>query len=198
MDMSGSVGENWKHEKTFVKRLVKTMNVSPRGGHAAITAFSSHAELMIKFSDHTTTPGFEAAVDALPFWGGDTRIESALQVAHDEMFQKSNGMRSTTSKKLILITDGQQTGVKYSQWATTFRIAQIKRIVVGIGNVSRADLRDLVDFKSDLHIAETFEGLLSANFMRRFSLCDGGKYMLSFYSITLPPAILENLYKTYC
>ena len=164
------------------------MNISPRGGHAAITAFSSHAELMIKFSAHTTTPGFEAAVDALPFWGGDTRIESALQVAHDEMFQKSNGMRSTTSKNLILITDGQQTGVKYSQWATTFRIAQIKRIVVGIGNVSRADLRDLVDFKSDLHIADTFEELLSADFMRRFSLCANGSLISYQHIIKLSSA----------
>ena len=175
MDMSGSVGENWKDEKKFVKRLVKTMNISPRGGHAAITAFSSHAELMIKFSDHTTSPGFESAIDALPYWGGDTRIESALKVAHDEMFQKSNGMRSIASKTLVLITDGQQVGIKYSQWATTFRIAQIRRIVVGVGNVSRADLRDLVDFKSDLHIAKSFEELQSADFMRRFLLCDDGK-----------------------
>ena len=91
------------------------------------------------------------------------------------LYQKSNGMRSIASKTLVLITDGQQVGIKYSQWATTFRIAQIRRIVVGVGNVSRADLRDLVDFKSDLHIAKSFEELQSADFMRRFSLCDNGK-----------------------
>ena len=151
MDVSGSVGSHWDDEKTFVKKLAQAIKISPEGGHAAVTIFSSKnnvhpdAELMIKFSDHTALNSFDDAVDALPNWGGGTRINKGLDVARDEMFRESNGMRPTAPKTLVLITDGQQSNVNYAAYATFFHDKKIRVIVVGVGNVRQDDLLKLVN-----------------------------------------------------
>ena len=128
---------------------------------------------MIKFSEHTSFTAFEEAVDALPYWGGGTRINKALDVAHNEMFQESNGMHSDAHKILVLITDGQQHGVDYAAYATLFQNSSIRVIVIGVGNVNAAELLDLVAVDSDFHLAENFDVLLSESFIESITLCNG-------------------------
>ena len=180
MDVSGSVGVHWKDEKNFVKKLAQAIRMSPEGGHAAVTIFSSKssnheaAELMIKFNDHKTFPDFEKAVDALPYWRGTTYIDQGLDVARNEMFRESNGMRPTAPKTLVLITDGIQTGKKidFSSYKTFFHNEQIRVIVIGIGsNLNKQDLLKLVDVESDLHVAADFDELLKDSFIKGVTLC---------------------------
>ena len=85
---------NWNTEKEFVKRLAAKINISPNGGHAAVTTFDDDANLNIKFSDHTSLSSFESAVDNLSSTGGSTDIHLALTIANSQMFQVANGMRS--------------------------------------------------------------------------------------------------------
>ena len=107
LDVSGSIQEkDWEIEKNFVKDLVKEMGMSPTGGHAAVTLFSSKANLAIKFSDHTNFNSFKDAVDNLPKMGFMTRIDLGLEVALNQMFNIANGMRSNAIKRVLLITDG--------------------------------------------------------------------------------------------
>ena len=179
LDVSGSVGRHWQDEQSFVKRLAKEIFISPAGGHAAVTIFSSKnnyhpdAQLMIKFSDHTTLKGFEDAVDALPYWSGGTRINKGLEEARDEMFRESNGMRPTAHTTLVLITDGNQAGVDHKDMAKFFHDENIRVIVIGVGNVNTADLLDLVKVERDFHLAENFEALLRDPFIRNITICEG-------------------------
>ena len=180
MDVSGSVGDHWDDEKTFVKKLAQAIKISPEGGHAAVTIFSSavynvhpDAELMIKFSDHTTLNSFEDAVDALPYWKGGTRINKGLDVARKEMFQESNGMRPTAPKTLVLITDGEQKNVDYAAYAKFFHDENIRVIVIGVGNVRQDHLLKLVKVDSDLHVAKDFDALLKDSFIEDITICSG-------------------------
>ena len=178
MDVSGSIGKHWDDEKAFVKKLAEAIKISPEGGHAAVTIFSSKnhvhpdAELMVKFSDHTASNSFEDAVDALPNWGGGTRINKGLDVARNEMFQESNGMRPTASKTLVLITDGKQ-NVNYAAYARFFHDKNIRVIVIGVGNVRQDDLLKLVKVDSDLHVAKDFDALLKDSFIKDVTICSG-------------------------
>ena len=58
VDVSGSVSAFWNTEKEFVKKLAEKIDLSPDGGHAAVTVFNGNADLKIKFSDHYSLPPF--------------------------------------------------------------------------------------------------------------------------------------------
>lgn len=181
MDSSGSVGAHWSDEKTFVNKIADSIDMSVNGGHAAVTVFSNSAQLKIKFDDFYTYSdppnppinSFEEAVDGLSFIGSGTRIDKALEVAYEEMFQETNGMRLDATKYLVLITDGRQNGVNYAEWANKFVNANIRVIVIGVGNVNENDLLDLVAVDSDLHLAKNFDELLNSTFIQNINLCNG-------------------------
>ena len=186
MDVSDTIGndtcsECWNDEKQFVIKLSKELNISSIGGRASVTLFANMAELKVTFSEGTIPSTFESAVEALPFWGGATQVDEGLQVAYDEMFQTSNGMRLSTSKTLILITDGKQLGVNYPLWRTKFNNAKIRVVVVGVGsNVNQEDLRDLVYSSNDFHLADDFNTLRDVNFIKNIKICDGRLYIILF------------------
>ena len=81
MDSSGSLRNEYHKEKEFLKILAASFNISPDGGRAGVVTFSSRAEHSIKMSDHTDIASFDAAVDAIPLMGFQTRIDRALRLA---------------------------------------------------------------------------------------------------------------------
>ena len=178
LDTSGSMQpKDWDIEKKFVKDLVKGLKMSPSGGHAAVTLFSSTANLEIKFSDHTNFNSFEAAVDGLPKANGGTRMDTGMYVALEQMFNTSNGMRPSAAKSVLLITDGQN-GVPNWQdpVRNQYRARKIKIVVIGAGNVNKAELKRLViDHQEDLHIASSMEALKMGTLFKDVGegLCDG-------------------------
>ena len=122
---------------------------------------------------------FEASLDALSYVGSTTKIDGGLEVAFEEMFQESNGMRPDKIQNLFLITDGQQTGVDFSVWQKKFNDAGIRVIVIGVGNFRERDIIHLVNTNDDLYIAADFDELLSDGFVERITTC-GGKIILSY------------------
>jgi len=155
MDMSGSMSSaNWETEKKFIKKIVKAIGISPTGGQAAVTLFSTKANLGIKFSDHKDFNSFQTALDGLRQAGGVTRMDIGLEVALDQMFTAPNGMRPTSAKSVVLITDGSNTvPLDSPSWRNKFRARNITLIVIGAGKVNKAELEKLVDNPTDLHIA---------------------------------------------
>ena len=131
---------------------------------------------MIKFSDHANYSSFEAAVDALPYWGTTTKINLGLKVAIEEMFQESNGMRSGAQRTLFLITDGQQFDIDFDLWREKLNKAGIRIIVIGVGNVKK-DLIHIVNDDADLYLAKDFDMLLSDAFIKSITVCGGKIYL---------------------
>ena len=181
LDVSGSMqAKDWEMEKTFVKKLVKQLNMSPSGGHAAVVLFAVNAKLHIKFSDHTDFDSFKEAVDKLPHTYGGTRMDIGLEVALSQMFNEANGMRPSASKSVLLMTDG--TNSDGPNWDKTslknkFRARNIKLIVVGAGAVNKAELEKLVDDPKDLHIASSMQDLEMGTLFKDVGkgLCNGTK-----------------------
>ena len=172
MDVSGSVGSHWSDEKSFVMDLVETIELSSSGAHAAVTLFDNRATLDIKFTDHFTNEEFEIALDALTFRRGTTEIGLALETALTEMFQEANGMRLANPKVAILITDGQSNyAVDYEDYKNRFHAANIKLLVVGVGNVNEDDLEQLVQTSDDLLLVTDFLTLNVNDFFHQTTFC---------------------------
>ena len=176
LDCSGSVDSHWERQLGFVKQLVKSINISPTGGRSSVTQFSTHAEVAIKFSDHTTLNGFETTLDSLEHWHGTTKIEVGLELALNEMFKQSNGMRPNVPHNLVLITDAQQTGVDFEDFRTRFNEKQIRVLVILVGNVRKDDVRHLVNAEADLYVANSFDELIDESFVHSITLCGGNMF----------------------
>ena len=166
--MSGSLTPaDWETEKKFIKKLVKAIGISPTGGQAAVTLFSTKANLGIKFSDHKDFDSFQTALDGLRKAGGYTRMDIGLEVALDQMFTEPNGMRLTSAKSVVLITDGSNTvPLDSPSWRNKFRARNITLNVIGAGNVNKTELEKLVDKPTDLHIASNMDPLKMDEFFK--------------------------------
>ena len=173
VDHSASVKMHWNKEKMFIKELTRQIDLSPRGGHVAVTMFNSRGKLVLKFSDHANFDEFSRVIDGITFSGGGTNINHGMKTAYTEMFSKANGIRRCAPKTLVLITDGQQRNFKYDAWRRTFQNANIRVVVIGVGVVRKSTLMSLVSDEKDLHLAINFADMLNKSFMRSISLCDG-------------------------
>jgi hypothetical protein len=128
---------------------------------------------MIKFSDHENHSSFEEALDAIPYRGSTTKIDLGLKVALEEMFQEFNGMRSSTVKTLVLITDGLQAGIDLGLWRKKLNDASIRSLVIGVGQVDKRGLTQFVNNDADFYYAKDFDELLNDLFIKDISLCGG-------------------------
>ena len=196
MDTAGSVSSKWMLEKEFILRLANRAKISKSGAHVAVTTFSMEcpvdcessgcpagcpnnrpdAELMIKFSEHTSFSSFETAVKSLSHGGMGHQIDQGMDIALTQMFQKQSGMRISSPKTMVLVTDGHQSGVDYAEWAKLFENADVRVVVVGIGEEVVRNYRDferLVKEKSDLHLVPSFSSLLEDSLVNNINLCEG-------------------------
>ena len=153
--------------------IVKKFDLFANGAHAAVTTFADTASLVIKFSDHKNNDDFQVALDNLPIINSypKTDIGIALNVALNEMFQEDNGMRPNSPKVSVLITDGISSRTDYAGFRNKFRQAQIKLVVVGIGQVNENDLLELVE-RENLHLVTDFAALDVTDFVSNTTFCE--------------------------
>ena len=175
--MSGSLSWEDKYllEMDFVKKLAKKMGIWANGVHASVVHFSSNAYLTIPFMDDISE--FTSEIDRTAQWTayGSTRIDKGLDVAFDQMFQTSNGMRpfGECNKVVILMTDGQNDYPNMLIGKTDrFHEAGIRVVAIGIGRYADNDeLLSLVKEDSNFYQAEDFEELLSDSFLGSIAAC---------------------------
>ena len=175
VDVSGSLYHNFTDEMSFIKQLADVLGVSEGGVHAGIVLYSDTAAMAIPFSTGRTAIGFKSTVDALVCKGGKTRIDYGLNVAWDELFQTSNGMRESVPKAVIVLTDGECNPT--CEWRDSppgrrFREAGIRVIVVAIGTaVNKGELMPLVADSSDFYNAIDFRELVTTAFVTSIIRC---------------------------
>ena len=174
VDSSGSVTNEYGKEKDFVSQMIQQLQLSSNGTHSALVLFSDSAALKIKFSDYQNVRDFQRAVQELPLMGSTTRIDKALKLAYNDMFNAANGMRPNVPKILVLLTDGEQTrrhdSISPSEAVKPFHKAGIKVVVIGIGSdVKRDELLTIVKYPKDLYFAETFDELKSDSFVKNIT-----------------------------
>ena len=155
--------------------MADVLGLSEGGVHAGVVEYSDTAQMAIPFSAGKNNMGFKKAVDALVCPGGKTRIDYGLNVAWDELFQESNGMRASVPKAVIVMTDGECNPT--CEWRDSppgrrFREAGYRVIVVAIGTaVNKGELMPLVADSSDFHNALDFKELVTTAFTTSIFHC---------------------------
>ncbi len=170
VDSSGSLRSEYDKEKLFVKSLAYRFGLSAKGSHAGVVRFSHKAEVRVTFAEKNSVTEFNDAVDLLPHWGYTTRIDEALKVAYNELFQPGNGMRVDVPRVVFILTDGRQTNengaVSLTQAILPFHESNIQVVVIGIGSgVNRDQLKSMVKSEKDIYFAKNFDELISGKFV---------------------------------
>ena len=125
LDASTSVGrENFEKEKEFVKFLARSLNVSPGKSEAALITYSTNPSTFVQLGEYSTVQDLERLLDDIRFYGGDRRMDRALE----EAFGLFKNARPDVDKKVILLTAGRQT-----QGDDEESLDTVKKMLLGVG-----------------------------------------------------------------
>lgn len=167
MGMSSSITvKNYEKQRNFVKNVADTFSVSMGKTEAGVVTYNEEASLWIRFGQHKNNEEFKTAVDKIPFWGGQTRIERGLKMAADGLFGVIKQERANLSKILIVLTNGDQSSdpkaTSLDQAVLPLLKLGVRLLAVGIGSdVSRDELRLIVEKDEDIFTVDNFDELLA-------------------------------------
>ena len=109
MDSSGSIRDaNYQKQKDFIREFSHQLDLGSRAVQLGLIVFSDLPILSVRFGTLKSTDrsSFAAAVDAVPYFRGRTRIDSALDTAAEYLFPE--GRQNVVPQIFFLITDGRQ------------------------------------------------------------------------------------------
>ena len=178
MDMSSSVREkNFKIERDFVKNVADAFSIAPGKTEAGVVAYNNEASLWVSFGQHGSNEEFKAAVDKIPFWGGQTRIDNGLKMAAAGLFGAMTTERANLPKVLIVLTDGKQSSdpraTPLEEAVLPLLQLGVKVLAVGIGDhVSRDELKLIVESEQDILTADDFDDLLAKSHRIARATCE--------------------------
>ena len=163
--------------KDFIKAVANSFIIEPGRTCAAVIQYSTAPTTAIRFSDHPSNADFNAAVDALPYLRGETRIDKALQLASTELQTKRSGARAGVAKVIIVLTDGRQSkapdGLDLQKAAAPLLSAGVRIFAVGIGNeVDENELQLIVENGDDVIVVPSYDGLATRVRQLSIATCD--------------------------
>lgn len=94
----------WKKQVDFAVNFAKK---APQGMHVSVIVYSEKAVIKHKFTRNHEQLGIFLATLAAP--GYISRMDLALKAIENEAFTTENGARSDSHKKVVLVSDGDQT-----------------------------------------------------------------------------------------
>lgn len=174
MDSSESLRTEYSKEKQFLKAIAAQFGVNQKSSRVGVISFSYFAKLSIKLDEHDSLYSFNKAVDDIPNMGSTTRIDRALRLAQNELFNEKNGARFQVNKILIMLTDGSQTQDARSEdpsiIAQEIRDLGIKILTIGIGpGTNILELSRIAGSRQNTYTTDSFDNLLDENFLQSVS-----------------------------
>jgi hypothetical protein len=112
LDASGSITsspggqQNWKDMLNFVVALIKSSIIGPNNVQVALVRFGSSATVQFYFNAYTAADQVIAKIMTLKNLGTTTNLADAMNLVWSDVYNASNGARSTASKMTIIVTDG--------------------------------------------------------------------------------------------
>ena len=164
--MSSSITvKNYQKERDFVKNVADKFSVTQGKTEAGVVTYNSEANLWIRFGQYNSNEEFKTAVDKIPYWGGQTRIDNGLKMAAAGLFGAVKQARANLPKVLIVLTDGQQSSdpraTPLEEAVLPLLQLGVKVLAVGVGSdVSRDELRSIVEKDEDVFTVDNFDDLL--------------------------------------
>jgi len=107
LDSSGTMREGYGHAKEFIKTFADYYHLGPNSTHIGVITFSEEAVLRVPFDRHQQHIAFNQDIDRIPFYGHRTRLDLALKMADERLYDVKYGAREGAEKVVLLITDGR-------------------------------------------------------------------------------------------
>lgn len=165
LDSSSSAGEvGYQSQKDFVRLLSNGIDMSPAGSRIGVISYGLEARLDVTPEAYDNAVGLQSAISDLKFLGGSSRINTAFDLAFNDLFTVSTGARPGVPRVAVLLTAGKETNTTDYETlrfaVEPFKGEGIPVIVVGIGsNADLQRLRVLVDSDELILAVESFEEL---------------------------------------
>jgi len=109
IDHSDSVGaSNFEVVKDFVGRTMEHFKIGPDQTRVSVVCFGTQANVEWTFNDYSgqNMKAANTALRQIRFTGGTSRLDLALDLANEGIYNKRNGMRQYAFKLMVIITDG--------------------------------------------------------------------------------------------
>ena len=120
LDASSAAGEKgFAKMKKFAKDFIDGFDIGERFTHVALVTFGGTASVDLSLNSRANKERVKQQIDALTYKGGPSSPSSALNVANNNVFTASNGMRDQTFNRVSC--DG-----------VILRNPYIQRLIVGV------------------------------------------------------------------
>ena len=156
---------NFQRKKAFVKTLIRSFTISRNLSRVSLLSYGNKTEVTVNFFDQQNREFLTRNVDSLPFLGGPSQINQALEVAASQLFSPSGSSRAAVPRTIVVVTDGRQDLTVGSgglnETIALLRQNGVKILVVTVGgeDVDEDGLGSLVEEEDHIFTAESFETL---------------------------------------
>uniref|UniRef100_A0A8C4TKJ5 Integrin alpha-M-like n=1 Tax=Erpetoichthys calabaricus TaxID=27687 RepID=A0A8C4TKJ5_ERPCA len=132
IDGSGSVQpDDFQSMRTFMKVMINQFQ--GKNANFAVVQFSGNPKLQFNFNEYAASRNAESLVDKITQMGGGTNTATAIQFVAENVFVPSTGSRSSASKILITITDGESQQNYFTDAINAANAKNIIRYAIGVG-----------------------------------------------------------------
>ncbi|KAI4875292.1 hypothetical protein NFI96_022562 [Prochilodus magdalenae] len=152
VDGSWSIGRlNFKTIRAFIARMVGVFDIGPDRVQIGLAQYSGDPKTEWHLNAHKTRESLLEAVANLPYKGGNTLTGLALNYILQNNFKANVGMRPTSRKIGVLVTDGksQDDIIVNSQ---NLRDQGIELYAIGVKNADENELRAIASDPDDIHM----------------------------------------------
>ena len=183
--------------KDFIKGIVKSLIIGQNDTTVAVATFSSRGYFKVRF--HFTTyfraPEIVAAIESVPYDGGETYTGEALTKLKTDLFPLA---RAGVPHILIVLTDGRAHDSVASP-AQQLRDMGVHIIAVGVGNADYQELQEIAtDPDNENVFTATFDSVVKLTGSILEDVCKGEKYNFNkkknktFESFEFQPFFISN------
>ncbi|XP_071093075.1 vitrin-like [Haliotis cracherodii] len=144
---------------TFVKEFVALLNIRPDQARVAAVAFADNVFTQddFGFAEHTNLASLQQGITAIRQRFGNTGTGNAIKYVRDTFLPQA---RAGVKKVCIVLTDGNsQEGRKTHREANLTRAAGMEMIAIGVGSVSRQELRNIAGDESNVFSVSNYNSL---------------------------------------
>ena len=180
LDSSGSINqarkENYQILKDFIKGIVKSFTIGENKTTVALATFSSLHRFKVRFNftTYSAAPQIIAAIENVPYVGGQTYTADALTRLRTELFPLA---RPGVPHILIVLTDGRAHD-NVTLPAQHLRDLGVHIISVGVGYVDYKELGEIAtDPDNENVFTASFDSVVSLTGSILEDVCKGEQYL---------------------
>lgn len=164
LDGSSSVtSANWVKTLNFVKTFADEFVVSPTEVHFGVIHFSWSAKLDFKISEsrYWTKNALHKRIDEIRYPYGGTRTDRAIELAEDEFYCDSCGLRSHVPEVLIVLTDGKSSASSKNLGQVTQPLKDkgVTIMAIGVGAADMDELKEIATGTDHVFMLSDFDYL---------------------------------------